>query len=304
MRLLITGATGFVGVQVCRAARGRGHDVVAAARRPVPGVDTRIVGDVGPDTTWPLDDIDAVIHLAARAHVMKDKEADPLAVFRRINRDGAVRLGEQAAAAGVRMVFVSSVKVNGEAGLFRAEDKLAPVDPYGISKAEAEQRLAAIPGLSLAVVRPPLVHGPGAKGNLAALMKALRRGIPLPLGCIANRRSLVGVANLAEALVFLAERDARGTFLVSDGEPVSTPQLIRLLAAGMGVKPRLLPVPVSWLRLAGALAGKDAAVARLTGSLEVDDAPLRALGWSPKMTLAEGLATMAQGLDSPSPSGA
>lgn len=295
MKILVTGATGFVGAQVCRIAQGRGHGVVAAARMPVPGIETRIIADIGPDTDWSaaLDGIDAVIHLAARAHVMNDREADPLALFRRINRDGALRLGKQAA--GRRMVFVSSIKVNGEGGFFRAEDPMAPVDAYGISKAEAEQLLAGIPDLSLAVVRPPLVHGPGAKGNLAVLMKALRKGLPLPLGCIGNRRSLVGVANLADALVFLAERDDRGTFLISDGEAVSTPALIRMLAEGMGVKARLLPVPVGLLRLAGALTGKGAAVARLTGSLEVDDSPLRALGWAPRISLAEGLAAMARG---------
>jgi nucleoside-diphosphate-sugar epimerase len=168
-----------------------------------------------------------------------------------------------------------------------------------VSKAEAEAALAGIAtrtGLSLAIVRPPLVHGPGVKGNLAALMKALRLGLPLPLGAIHNRRSLVGVDNLADALAFLAARDAQGCFLVRDGEDVSTTQLIRLMAEAAGLRPRLLPVPASLLRLAGALVGKGAAVQRLTGSLVVDDAPLRLLGWRPPLGLQGGLARMAAGL--------
>lgn len=306
MKILVTGASGFVGGPVCRRLLADGHHVVAAVRRddaflPL-DVEARRVDALGPDTDWraALKGCDAVIHLAARAHVMRDRAADPLALFRAVNRDGAVRLAEQAVAAGVgRFVFVSSIKVNGEVTPadrpFQADDKPAPVDAYGLSKAEAEAALAGIAartGLSLAVVRPPLVHGPGAKGNLAALMGVLARGIPLPLGAIANRRSLVGVDNLAEALAFLAAREAQGRFLVRDGEDVSTPELIRRLARLLGRPACLPPVPVALLRLAGALTGKSAAVARLTGSLVVDDGPLRALGWRPVRSLDEGLAAM------------
>lgn len=306
MNILVTGASGFVGGPVCRRLLADGHQVVAAVRRddaflPL-GVEARRVGALGPDTDWrgALRGCDAVIHLAARAHVMRDRAADPLALFRAVNRDGAVRLTEQAVAAGIgRMVFVSSIKVNGEATPpdrpFRGDDLPAPQDAYGLSKAEAEAGLvgiAARTGLSLAVVRPPLVHGPGAKGNLAALMGVLARGLPLPLGAIANRRSLVGVDNLADALAFLVGRSEQGRFLVRDGEDISTPELIRRLAGLLGKPACLPPVPVVLLRLAAGLVGKSAAVARLTGSLVVDDGPLRSLGWVPPRSLDQGLADM------------
>lgn len=307
MKVLVTGASGFVGGPVCRRLLAAGHEVVAAVRRddaflPM-DVEARRVAELGPDTDWraALKGCDAVIHLAARAHVMKDKAADRLALIRRINRDGTVRLAEQAASAGVgRFVFVSTVKVNGEATPkdkpFHGDDIPVPMDPYGLSKAEAEAELAGIAthtGLSLAVVRPPMVHGPAAKGNLAALMTVLARGIPLPLGAIDNRRSLVGVENLADALAFLAAQPAQGRFLIRDGEDISTPDLIRALAEGLGRPARLLPVPVALLRLVAAALGKGAAVDRLTGSLVVDDSPLRALGWVPPVSLAEGLAAVA-----------
>lgn len=310
MKVLVTGASGFVGGAVCRRLLADGHQVVAAVRRddaflPL-DVEARRVGELGPDTDWraALAGCDAVVHLAARAHVMNERAADPLALFRRVNRDGAVRLAEQAVAAGVpRFMLVSSIKVNGEGTPadrpYHADDPPAPVDAYGVSKAEAEAALAGLAtrtGLSLAIVRPPLVHGPGAKGNLAALMKALALGLPLPLGALDNRRSLVGVDNLADALAFLLANGAQGRFLVRDGEDVSTPQLIRLLAEGAGLRARLLPVPPALLGLAGRLTGKGAAIQRLTGSLVVDDSPLRALGWVPPLSLRQGLARMAAGL--------
>jgi len=307
MKVLVTGASGFVGGPVCRRLLAAGHEVVAAVRRdgcflPLE-VEARRVDPLGPDTDWraALRGCDAVVHLAARAHVMRDRVRDPLTLFRRVNRDGAVRLAEQAVAAGIgRLLFVSSIKVNGEVTLpgqpFRGDDAPAPVDAYGVSKAEAEAALAGIAtrtGLSLAMVRPPLVHGPGAKGNLAALMRVLEYGLPLPLGALDNRRSLVGVDNLADALAFLVASPAQGRFLVRDGEDISTSELIRRLARGLGRRARLLPVPVGLLRLVGGMLGKGGAVNRLAGSLQVDDAPLRALGWLPPVTLDDGLAAMA-----------
>lgn len=306
MKVLVTGATGFVGAAACRTLKAAGLEPVAALRSARPGLEGRVVGEIGPETAWDaaLDGIDAVLHLAARAHVMNETEGDPLALFRRVNCGGALALAEAAAARGVRrLVFVSTIKVNGEATPaerpFRAEDAPAPIDAYGTAKAEAEDGLRAIAartGLELVIIRPPLVHGPGVKGNFASLIKVLRRGIPLPLGAItANRRSLIGLDNLCDALnLCLTHPQASGrTFLVKDGDDVSTTRLIRLLAQGLGRPARLLPVPVALLRLAGRLTGKSAAIERLTGSLVVDDGPLRGLGWTPPVSLEDGLRRMA-----------
>lgn len=308
MRILVTGATGFLGGAVCRALSARGHEVVAAIRTPSailpPGLETRIVGAIDATTQWSaaVAGIDVVMHLAGRAHVMHDTQSDPLAAFRAVNRDGTLTLARACVDAGVkRLVFVSSIKVNGEAtppGMaYTAADAPAPGDAYGRSKHEAEEglrSLASATGLEVVIVRPPLIHGPGAKGNLASLMKAIARGLPLPLGCIINRRSLVGKANLADALSFLADHPAaRGkTFLISDGEDISSPDLVRHLATAMGRPARLLPVPVVLLRLAGAMLGRRGAIDRLTGSLVVDDTPLRHLGWRPVESLDQGLRAM------------
>lgn len=308
MTVLVTGASGFVGPAACRALRAAGHHVIAAARRPEtapPGFETRQVGDLGPQCDWSsaLNGIDCVLHLAARAHVMNDAETDPLTVFRKVNRDGTARLAEQAAAAGVRrLVFVSTIKVNGEATAlgrpFRAEDAPNPTDPYGIAKAEAERELAAIgarTGLEWVVVRPPLVHGPAAKGNLAALLRGLRRGLPLPLGAIDNRRDLIGVDNLAHllALTTVHPDAAGGTFLARDGEAVSTPELIRRLGRSLGRPARLLPIPPAVLGTVLGLMGKRSTYERLVQSLEVDDGTTRTtLDWHPPLSLDQGLARM------------
>lgn len=308
MKILVTGASGFVGVPTCRRLLADGHQLVAAVRRddsflPL-GVRSCRVAPLAPDTDWQpaLAGVECVVHLAARAHVMDDCSPDPVAEFRRINRDGTVRLAEQAAQAGVkRFVFVSSIKVNGEFTHpdrpFRGDDPAVATDAYGSSKAEAEAALAEIAGrtgMSAAVLRPPLVHGPGVKGNLAALLKALRAGVPLPLGRIVNRRSLIGADNLADAIAFLVNHSAQGCFLVCDGEDISTPDLIRRIAAAMHRSPCLLPIPSWLLRLAAAALGKGSAYNRLAGSLVVDDTPLRQLGWRPPFTLDQGLERMVE----------
>jgi len=302
--IAVTGATGFVGGAVVSALARSGHDVRPLSR--LPGAGMVSVGDIGPDTDWSqaLKGVTCVIHCAARVHVMKEAAADALTAFRSVNTTGTRRLAEQAAQAGVRrMVFVSSVKVNGESTQpgrpFRSSDTPAPLDAYGQSKWEAEQALWAVcsaTGLQGVVVRPPLVYGPGVGANMARLMKLVASGLPLPLGSIQNRRSLVALDNLSNLLVHCTEHAAATgrTFLVSDGEDLSTPDLIRQMALAMGRNARLVPVPVGLLRLGGQLTGRGAEVARLVDSLQVDLAPTRdALSWSPPVSVLDGLQKMA-----------
>jgi nucleoside-diphosphate-sugar epimerase len=271
----------------------------------VPGCTVFEIGEIGPDTDWrtALSGVDVVAHLAARVHVMHEGSADPLAAFRRVNVEGTVQLARCAAAAGVRrLVFLSSVKVNGESSArpFTEADAPAPADAYGTSKWEAELALAALArdgAFEVVTLRPPLVYGPGVRANFLRLMQAVVLGIPLPLGAIDNRRSLVYLGNLVDAIVAcLAHPDvADRTWLVSDGEDLSTPVLVRRLASALAVRPRLLPVPPAMLRVLGALIGKRAAVERLTGSLQVDSTALRhAAGWSPPFTVDQGLADTAR----------
>jgi UDP-N-acetyl-alpha-D-quinovosamine dehydrogenase len=305
---LVTGANGFVSQALCKRLLADGWTVRASVRAHSPsrrllpvGASPVEVGDIGPDTDWrsALAQIDVVFHLAARVHQMKDAAADPLAEYRRVNTAGTERLAEIAAAAGVRrLVFVSSVKVHGEERdvPYAEDDAPAPRDPYGTSKLEAEQALADVSrrtGLEVVVARPPLVYGEGVKANMASLFRAVRRGIPLPLGSIErNRRSLLYVGNLAHCLAACAIHPAASgrTYLVSDGEDVSTTALVRRIGAALGKAPRLLPVPGRALRLAGRLTGRRAAVERLLGSLAVDSTRVRTeLGWAPPFDLTAGL---------------
>jgi len=307
LSILVTGANGFVGRTLCTVLSRAGHRVTKAVRAaPAGTANTVAVGDIGPDTDWraALAGADAVIHLAARAHVMRESTSDPLAAYRWVNVAGTERLARAAADAGVRrFVFASSIKVNGELTRgtpFRESDPPSPQDAYGVSKLEAEtglRSIAAHTGLEVAIVRPPLVYGPGVKGNLARLIRAIERGAPLPLGRIDNRRSLVGVSNLATALAACAEHpNAAGeTFLVSDGGYLSTPYLVRSIAHALGKRPRLLPVPVWILKLAARCTGRSSAVARLTGSLQVDSHHIRArLGWQPGLRFEDEIAAMAR----------
>lgn len=305
MKVLVTGASGFVGSALVPVLAARGHAVRAAARRPLDIADSVVVGDLGPDTDWraALAGCDAVVHLAARVHVMRDAAGDPLAAYRRANTAGTMALAEQARSAGVRrFVFASTAKVLGESSPrgrpFTDDDPPAPVDPYAVSKAEAEQRLAALAaegGMRVATVRPPLVYGPGVGANFLRLMTAIARGRPLPLGSIANRRSLVYAGNLAAAIAALLEHaDASGPYLVSDGEDLSTPDLVRRVAAALGTPPRLVPVPPALFAAAGAVLGKRAEVERLTGDFALAPTRLAALGWRPPFTVAQGLAETAR----------
>jgi nucleoside-diphosphate-sugar epimerase len=314
MRVLVTGGSGFVGSVLCSSLFAQGYAVRAAVRSAgsmlsADGLDVMAVDEVGTQTDWSaaLQDVDCVIHCAARAHVMHETDADALAAYRAVNVEGTRRLAEQAAAVGARrLVYLSSIKVNGEStdGLPRPfgarNDEVNPEDPYGVSKWEAEQALWAVSaqtGLDVVVVRPPLVYGPGVKGNLLRLLRWVARGVPLPLGAVHNQRSLVGLSNLVDLLLRCAEHPAAAgqTFLASDGRDLSTPQLIRLMAEGMNRSARLLPVPVALLRAGGSLLGKRGEIDRLVGSLQVDSSYTQAqLGWTPPVSVEDGVREMAR----------
>jgi len=300
-RLLITGVTGFVGKALCKLAVHHGF-VVNGAQRTRSEVSSCIepfvVGEINSETGWgnALLDVNVVVHLAARVHVMHDTEADPLAAYRAVNVDGTLNLARQAAAAGVkRFVFLSSVKVHGESTLLRQAfveaDALAPQDAYGWSKYEAEQglsQLSADTGMEIVIVRPPLVYGPGVRANFASLMRAVQRGMPLPLGAVHNQRSLVALDNLVDfiGICITHPKAANQTFLVSDGQDLSTTELVRCMAKAAGVPTRLLPVP-EWVLHAGALVlGKGDAVQRLCGNLQVDITKARSLlSWAPPVSV-------------------
>jgi nucleoside-diphosphate-sugar epimerase len=290
--VLVTGASGFVGTALCSALPAHGFRMRRGVRTEAHDDDAVAVGNIDALTDWSaaLDKADAVAHLAALTHRVGATAKEYLDDYRRINVEGTRRLAEQAAAAGVRrFVFMSSIKVNGEStsGLaFRESDAPDPQDAYGITKLEAEQTLAGIArasGMEVVVLRPPLVYGPGVKGNFLRLMRLLARGVPLPLGSVRNRRSLIYVGNLADAVVaaLRAPQAAGRTYLVSDGEALSTPDLLYNLGRALGREARLMPCPPALLRGMGALIGRSDEVARLTGSLEVDSTRIeRELGWT------------------------
>jgi nucleoside-diphosphate-sugar epimerase len=296
-RVVITGAGGFIGRRLHEALSQDGAELVAVSRTS--GLN---VGDIGASTDWSraLSPGATVVHLAGRAHVLDQRDARDLAVFREVNTAGTRRLALEAARIGVRrLVFVSSIGVLGTStdgrGPFTTEDPPAPTEPYAQSKAEAEEALweiAAETGLEVCIIRPPLVYGPGAVGNFRRLMQLARSGIPLPLGSVRNSRSLVALDNLIDLIrICISHPRAAGqTFLVSDGVTISTPDLIRGIAAAMGKRARLVPVPVNLLRLGGRVLGKSAELDRLLGSLEVDITHTReTLGWSPPIDVREGL---------------
>ncbi len=305
MKVLVTGATGFVGHTLCGHLTQHGHEVRRAVREAggTSGPDaaaTVAVGDIGPSTNWTasVDGMDAVVHLAARVHLLEDTAADALAEYRRINVEGTRSLAVAALRAGVRrLVFLSSAKVNGERSVqpFTELDVPHAEDAYAVSKLEAEEALKqalAAGQTQCAILRPPLVYGPGVRANFLRLVRAVADGVPLPLAAIDNRRSLLYVGNLVDAIrVCLSHPSAaERVFLLSDGEDVSTPDLVRRLAGTLRVRPRLLPVPLPLLRLAGRLAGRAAAVERLIGSLQIDSSRIRAaLGWMPPFSLDQGL---------------
>jgi len=312
-RVLVTGATGFIGTSLCRHLKEGGF-IVRSALRDTAAMPTADSADSGNEwvvlhdqsdemeTRHALQGIGAIVHLAARVHVMADHVSDPLHEFRRVNANWTKRLARAASSQGVlRFVYLSSIKVNGEQSVvpFTEQDLPKPQDPYGISKWEAEQALAQVSsqtGMETVVVRSPLVYGPGVGGNFLQLLNILRRGIPLPLASVQNRRSLIYRENLVDALVScVRDRRAVGqTYLISDGEDLSTPDLIRRLGKALGVTVRLWPFPLSVLRRMGQVAGKQALIDRLLGSLQVNSTKIkRELDWHPPFSLDRGLAETA-----------
>lgn len=311
-KFLVTGGSGFVGGAVInRLALVSGCSVVAPIRNmAVPYLaDVHAIPfanlDAVADWSDALKDVDVVIHAAARVHVMKEVSADPLAAFREINVEGTLNLARQSAAAGVRrFVFISSIKVNGEGGAhdqaYTADDVPAPVDPYAISKLEAEralQALAVVTGLELVIIRPVLVYGPGVKANFLSMMQWLHCGVPLPFGAVHNSRSFVAIDNLVDLIITCAEHPAAANqiFLASDGEDVSTTQLLRKLASALGKSAILLPIPVWLMSGAAEFLGRQALSQRIFGSLRVDISKNRQLlGWVPPVTLDNALSLTAK----------
>jgi nucleoside-diphosphate-sugar epimerase len=300
--VLVTGATGFVGTALCAALAAAGYRVRRAVRTLESlAANDVVVGEIQEQTDWTraLEGVQVVVHLAARTHMFEKNTVKPLSEYRRINVDGTKKLVEAAANEVRRLVFLSSVKVNGEVTTgkpFQETDAPRPEDAYGKTKLEAEELLTATAqrtGLELVILRPPLVYGPGVKGNLLRLLRLIAWGAPLPFESIDNRRSLIGVANLADAIVACVRspQAAGRTYLVTDAEDVSTPTLVRMLAAPMHVKPRLFRFPVGLLEGAAAFMGKTGEITRLTRSLEIDSSRIRTeLAWRPPQPLALGLA--------------
>jgi nucleoside-diphosphate-sugar epimerase len=306
MKVLVTGARGFVGKSLVLDLRKAQWQVVAAVRNSPKEHDEISVGDIDAETKWlaALQGCDTVIHLAARVHIMRDSATDPLAAFRLVNVEGTLNLARQAVQAGVRrFVFLSSIKVNGEStrpGIpFTANDRPAPDDAYAISKYEAEQGLLALAsntGMEVVIIRPPLVYGPGVKANFRSMMNWLAKGVPLPLGAIHNKRSLVSLDNLVSLIMtcLTEPRAANQVFLVSDGEDLSTTELLRRLAAALGQPARLIPVSAKVLDWGARLFGKGDVARRLCGNLQVDISKTRELlGWEPPITVEEGLRRVA-----------
>lgn len=294
-RLAVTGSSGFIGTRLCGRAAALGIDVLPVSIRP----ESPSYGAL--ERHSPHDPPQALVHLAARVHVMNESMADPLTAYIQANLDGTLALARTAAQIGVRrFVFVSSVKVNGESTLpgqpFGPETCEAPDDPYGRSKWEAEQalrELSASTGMEVVIVRPPLVYGPGVRANFQSLVRAVRRGLPLPLALATrNRRSLVGVDNLIDLLLTCASHPAAAgqTFMASDGEDISTAELLHRIGLAMGRPARLWPMPLPLLHLGAKLVGRGGMAQRLLDNLQVDIRHTRStLNWTPPLSVDEGL---------------
>ena len=300
LKIMVTGASGFVGTSLCNRLSSLGIKFSGTVRKKTRPEQFEI-GELSAQTDWSeaLTDCDVIIHLAARVHVMKDTSHDPLAAFRAVNVDATLNLAKQALRCGVkRFVYVSSVKVNGEETIsksFTAFDVPAPIDPYGQSKLEAEIELRALlyqSGLELVIIRPPLVYGPGVRANFFKLMQLVKMSVPLPLGAIHNKRSMVALDNLLDLLITCAHHPAAAgqIFMVSDDHDVSISELLRLLSSGMDQRSLLLPVPAWMIAGVATLMGKSASANRLLGSLQVDIAHTKStLDWQPVVSMPDAL---------------
>jgi nucleoside-diphosphate-sugar epimerase len=305
----LSGCTGFVGSAVMKTLIENNIEGVLLARQPVPDSGrfrTFTISSIDGKTNYKdcFEGIECVIHSAARVHVMNDFSIDPLAAFRDINTYGTLNLAIQAAATGVkRFIFVSSVKVNGEMTKwnkpFKPDDNFVSDDPYGLSIYEAEQGLLALAeetGMEVVIVRPVLVYGSGVKANFASMIKWVNRGVPLPFGSVHNKRSFVALDNLVSFIIHCIDhpKAANEVFLISDGEDVSTVDLLQKVAKVFGKRSLLIPVPVWLMTLAAKLIGKEDMANRLFGSLQVDNSKAcDLLGWKPLITMDEQLKKIA-----------
>lgn len=310
MRILVTGASGFVGKALCALLLQREFDIIGVVRRlplnPLPGLDYRILADLNRDTIWSeiLDGVDVIVHCAARTHVIAETDPNPLMAYREINVDATVRLAEQASnSSAKRFIYISSIKVNGESTSnqpFKPNDTPAPENPYGISKWEAEQALQNIAknnSLDVVIIRPPLVYGPGVLANFRRLMQLIMSYFPLPFGAIHNSRSLVALDNLVDLIAICLKHPAAAneTFLVSDGDDLSTTALVQRMSVALGKKKYLIPVPKFILQSIASMLGKADYAKRLVGSLQVDISKTRdLLGWSPPVSMDDALKNTAK----------
>lgn len=314
-KILVTGASGFIGKEIVNAllCKNELQKVAIAVRQKThycnERVLTHVTGDLDHNYNWSfeLNNIFAVVHCAARVHMMSDKSYNPLEDFRRVNVQNTLNLASQAAAAGVkRFVFISSIKVNGEktnlGKPFSENDEPAPIDAYGISKMEAEQGLQIIARqtkMEVVIIRPPLVYGPGVKANFLNLVKLVNSGIPLPLGSINNKRSLIGLDNLVDLVLTCIHHPnaANETFLASDGEDISTTELLQRISKSMGRKSRLIPIPAYWLHRTANMIGQKDISKRLCDSLQINiEKSQNLLEWEPPLSLNEGLDKVIKGL--------
>lgn len=307
MRVLVTGANGFIGRALVRHLVEGGFEVRGAVRSGAAcnnyGAENVVVGDIGPLTEWSpaLESVDCVVHLAGRAHVINERPSGSEAAFREINVEGTRRLAQQAFASGIkRFVYVSSAGVMGNHGCFTEESSPSPQSLYARSKLEGEQALqevAKTTGLEIVLVRPPLVYGPGNPGNFLRLLHWINKGLPMPFASIDNQRSFIGIDNFVDFLTIclIHPRAANEVFFVADGEVISTPELIECLACFLGRQAKLLPFPVTLLRLGANLIGQGSAIARLTDSFVITSSKaMRMLNWRAKISLFQGLQQTAQ----------